>query len=262
MRLAVAVVAMGLVVASATPAQMPVHVTVSGEVAHPGELAFQGKPRLGDAVKAAQVEPDAYALGAAWLRPSLQPAQVRLKTGLLFDLGIIERTSGANGRDQMAALAHRLRAWIDAMPVTGRQVVKTLEPHALQVSAPDNLPVDEGDRLTYPSRPSTVTVVGAVEQVCAVPHTGLQDARDYLDQCARSAFADPDTLYVIEPDGSVFYQGIALWNRSPGLPIAPGAILYVPFAHRATHRAADDGFNRDMADFIATQPLDGAGMKP
>ena len=77
-----------------------------------------------------------------------------------------------------------------------------------------------------------------------------------------SAFADPDWLYVIEPDGRVFRQGIALWNRSAALALAPGAVLYVPFKPRAIEPAADADFNRDMARFIATQPIDNAAVGP
>jgi hypothetical protein len=263
MRLAaVAVVALGLVVASATHAQELVHLSASGAVAHPGEMIFTGAPRLADMVKAAQVDRDAYILGAAWLRPSLQPGQARLKTGLLFDLGIIERTSDSNGREPVMAIAQHLRAWIDSMPVTGRQVVHTLEPHELQVSAADNLPVQAGDQLVYPTRPDTVRVVGAVEHDCSLPHAGLKDVRGYLAQCPSSRFADPDVVYVVEPDGTVFEHGIGLWNRGPPLPVAPGAILYVPFGHKAITAAADPGFNRGMADFIATQPIGGSGVGP
>lgn len=251
-----------LLAMTAVSAQTPIRVTVSGEVGHPGDVVFDGKPRLDDVVKAAQVNRDAYVLGAAWLRPSLRTRQSRLKTGLTYELGLIDDKAMAAGHERLATLARRTRDWISAMPVTGRQVVRTLEPHELQVSLPDNFLVNAGDRLTYPSRPHSVTVVGAVEQVCDVPHAGLQDARDYLAQCASSAYADPDTLYVIEPDGNVFTQGIALWNRSPAMPVAPGAILYVPFAHKATHAAADEAFNRDMADFIATQPLGGTESQP
>jgi hypothetical protein len=257
-----ALVSILLLAAGVASAQTPVRVTVSGEVDHPGELVFDGKPRLDDVVKAAQVNRDAYVLGAAWLRPSLMTSQTRLKTGLTYELGLIDDKAMTAGHEQLAVLAQRTRDWIATMPVTGRQVVRTLEPHELQVSLADNYPIYAGDQLTYPLRPKSVTVVGAVEQFCDVPHAQIQDARGYLAQCASSPYADPDILYVIEPDGNVFELGIALWNRSPAMPVAPGAILYVPFARRATHDAADEAFNRDMANFIATQPLGGIGTKP
>lgn len=243
-------------------AQTMVHVTVSGEVGHPGEVVFEGKPRLGDVAKAAQVTSSAYVLGAAWLRPALQAEQTRLKTGLTYQLGLIDKKAIADRRESLGTLARRMHDWISEMPVTGRKIVRTLEPHALQANAPDNLPVEEGDRLVYPSRPHTVTVMGAVEQVCDLPHEGLKDVRDYLAQCAASPVADRDVVFVIEPDGEVFEQGVALWNRSPAMPVAPGAVLYIPFDRRATVHVVDERFNRDMADFIATQSVGESGMKP
>ena len=204
---------------------------------------------------------EAYVLGAAWLRPSLLASQKRLKAGLTYQLGLIGHRAIADGKEPLASLARRNRDWISTMPVTGRQMRQTLEPHALQVSAPDNLPIRDGDQLFYPTRPNTVTIVGAVEQMCDLPHVAIQDARVYLAQCVPSAYADTDSVYVIEPDGNVVKQGIALWNRSPPMPVAPGTVLYVPFGRRATLRIVDSAFDRDMADFLATQVLAGPGMK-
>ncbi|HEY2344296.1 MAG TPA: capsule biosynthesis GfcC family protein [Xanthomonadaceae bacterium] len=245
-----------------TQAQELIHLTVTGAVAHPGSKVFTGAPRLADAVKAAQVHRDAYIAGAALMRSELLPAQTRVKAGLLFDLGIIERLSTSNEREPAGALAHRVRAQVDAMPITGRKIVHTLEPHALQSSAADNLPLKDNDGLFYPLRPGTVRVVGAVDHDCDLPHVGMRDVLGYLAQCPASRFADPDIAYVIEPDGVVSVRGIALWNRSPPIPVAPGAVLYVPFGHKATAGLSDPDFNRDMADFIATQPLGGAGVGP
>jgi len=254
--------AMAAIAVLAMPAQAQslMKVTVVGRVAQAGEITFQGEPRLSDVVIAAKVERDAYVLGAAWLRPGLQLEQTRLREGLLYQLAWIEKAGTAKkGREPLAVLARRLHAWIASLPVTGRQVVRTLEPHALQVSRQDNRPVADGDHLEYPSRPSTVSVVGAVEQACSLPQIALQDVRGYVLQCAHSPFADPDWVWVIEPDGNVSQVGISLWNRSADTPVAPGAILYVPIEPRAIARAADAGFNHDMAAFLATQPVGGSG---
>jgi hypothetical protein len=83
----------------------------------------------------------------------------------------------------------------------------------------------------------------------------MQDARRYLAACPASRAADPDMIYVVQPDGAVFEQDIALWNRSEPRPLAPGAWIYVPFDRHAIAGAADESFNRDVADFLATQIL-------
>jgi hypothetical protein len=66
---------------------------------------------------------------------------------------------------------------------------------------------------------------------------------------------------VIQPDGQVFRRGVALWNRSLPLPLAPGALVFVPLSAR-TAGAVDDTLNHDMADFLATQLLPGPEETP
>lgn len=263
MRSAGLAVALALVTAVAS-AQSPatIQVRAAGAVAQAGSLTLSASARLATLARAAAVRTDAYILGAAWLRPSLQSSQTRLKAGLLYDLGVMRREAAAGGQPAMAELATRLRAMVNAMPVTGRKVGATLEPHALQVTPQANLPLADGDVLYYPARPETVRVVGAVVKPCAVAHVGLRDARDYLAQCPPSALADGDRLYVIEPDGRVFEQGIAAWNASPPMPVAPGAVLYVPLSPGMLRLGASRSFDRDMADFIATQPLDNPDIGP
>ncbi|NKJ20838.1 capsule biosynthesis GfcC family protein [Dyella sp. SG609] len=239
---------------------MAVSVSVSGQVDRPGVQSLNGNARLGDAATAAQVRPEAYVLGASWTQKSRQLEQMRLQAGLLYELGAVADQARREGNAPLAELSAKLRQWLQAMPVTGRRVVRTLDPGALYADDADDLPLEDGDTLDYPQRPSTVRVVGAVRKSCELPHVALQDARKYVKACATQ-MADRDFLYVIQPDGKVFELGIALWNESAPMVLAPGAIVYVPLDSRLTAGAADAVFGREMADFIATQPLDG-GVLP
>jgi hypothetical protein len=65
-------------------------------------------------------------------------------------------------------------------------------------------------------------------------------------------------VWVIQPDGHVSRCGIAAWNLSAPEPLAPGALIYVPLAPKFS-AAVDDGLNRDIARFLATQVLPGPG---
>lgn len=244
--------------ALADPVRIQVHV--DGAVAQPSMLTLQGHARLSDAAIAARPSPDAYMLGAAWLRPALQTAQQRLKAGVVFDLDSLQHRARNHDDAGLAALAQRLRASISAMPVTGR-VPALLDPRVVEVIDTENRPLADGDRLYYPVRPSTIRVVGAVQHDCALALVPLQDARKYLAACPRADAADPDTIYVIEPDGRVFVQGVALWNRSPPRTLAPGAIVYVPL-RTAAIKPVDASLNGDIAGFLATQTLPGAEPQP
>lgn len=238
------------------PAQ--VRVTVAGTVAQPGTYALAGKPRLADAVKTAQVDPEAYALGASWSQHSLLLSQRRERAGLLYELEVIRQQAVSADNDAMAAASRSLRDWLQRLPLTGRRLAHSLDPAQLVVSDADNFPLDDGDQLSYPKRPAAVRVIGAVAHPCILPQIGLKAARDYLAECAPSSAADKELLYVIQPDGHVFELGIALWNRSPPMVLAPGAIIYVPLDRHVIRLVADEVFNHELADFLATQPVSDA----
>lgn len=252
---------LGLCLASASlVAHAGLQVQVGGAVDHPGTLSLKDGARLSDAALAADVQPQAYLLGAAWLRPSLLVAQTRLKAGILFDLDQLHLRAMQRGDDALSDTVSRLRDATATLPVTGRAPA-LLAPRVVEANSDANLPLLPGDRLFYPLRPDTVRVVGAVQSPCVLPLQSLQDARSYLAQCPSAHGADRDWIYVIQPDGHVFRRGVALWNRSVPLSLAPGALIYVPLSTRKAD-AVDTTLNSDMADFLATQLLPGPGMTP
>jgi len=228
-------------------------VTVQGDAAKPGRYSFQEGIRLHDVLLPAQVSPKAYLLGAAWLHAPLRNAQERLKLGVLFDLATVRSNALQDEETGLAALAARLSDKVQAMPVTGRRVAQ-LDPVRVELNRGDNPYLSNGDVLLYPARPTTVRVVGAVLGECELAYQPLQPAISYLKSCPRDPGADADLLFVIQPDGRVFQQGIALWNETKSVPPAPGARIYVPVRSIAQGDPTPD-LNTELAAFIATQPL-------
>ncbi|KJV32566.1 hypothetical protein VI08_12140 [Luteibacter yeojuensis] len=254
-------VALGLVaVAGMAPAtDAPLTASAAGAVRQGGPATYPAGSRLSALALAARVEPDAYLAGAAWLRPSLKEAQLRLKAGVVFELGVVRMDAISKGDEALGLAAAAFQSWMSSLPVTGRRTSVALDPDQLEVSPPDNWPLQDGDALFYPRRPSQVRIVGAVEKPCRVPQVGMQDARRYLASCPPSAAADPDMIFVIQPDGSVFPQNIAAWNRDKPRVVAPGAWIYVPFDRKRIAASTDGHFNDDAAAFISTQLLDERG---
>lgn len=236
------------------PAALAVDVEVTGAVIEPGMKHLPGHARLSDAALASPLRDDAYPLGASWQRASLRVPQTRLKAGLMFELDRERRKAFHEDRtvlrDTIASLVH----WLRPMPVTGRQVA-LLDPRAVEINAAENWPVAEGDALHFPRRPSTIRVVGAVAAACELPLVPLQNARDYLRDCKPSSVADADWIFVIQPDGRVAKQGVALWNRGQPMPLAPGAMVYVPLRESGFNAVSRD-LNQELAAYLATQPLD------
>ncbi|VVQ26029.1 capsule biosynthesis GfcC family protein [Pseudomonas fluorescens] len=226
-------------------------VTVQGDALKPGQVLLADKTRLSDVVRAAQVNAESYWFGATWLHQPLVPEQNRLKAGVLFDLQSLRNEALAQQQPERAKLASALLRKVESLPVTGRRIA-ILDPVRIEVERKHNNYVSAGDRLIYPQRPSTVHVVGAVEQDCELPHQPLQDAREYLQLCPVHNEADGDYLWVIQPDGHAYKRSIALWNRDEDFSPAPGARLYVPIKTSGT----TPQLNQELAQFLATQPLD------
>jgi hypothetical protein len=244
---------LGLLLVHALPSMAAsVDVQVAGEVRQPGTIRLPAGSRFADAVLSAMPDPrSSYPLAAAALRVQAEPAQRRLKAGLLFDLQALAEAPDSDA--PLRARAEALHRWVQSLPVTGR-VMGQLDPRRLEVDRASNRVLAAGDRFIYPPRPATVTVVGAVAQSCTLKHEALRDARAYLRDCAPDADADPNALFVIQPDGQVQQLGIAAWNRGEPQSLAPGAVVYVPLDERLLRGQADT-FNADLAAFLATQVL-------
>ncbi|NID03401.1 hypothetical protein HBF26_00770 [Luteibacter jiangsuensis] len=238
----------------------PYRESTASADASPPPAASPGNGERLSVATARQAPPDAYTVAAAWLQPGLRREQLRLRAGLVYELGAIRNKALGEGDLTLSAAGKSFQSWLSALPITGRRTGVSLDPARLEAGRAKDWPMSTGDTLVYPARPDDVRVVGAVEKACRVAHVAMQDARRYLAACPVSAAADPDIVFVVQPDGTVFEQGVALWNRSAPRPLAPGAWIYVPFNRHAIAGAADDAFNRDVADFLATQvPGDGGG---
>lgn len=238
-----------LLLSAATADAQTLQIRIDGEVATPGVQIHAVDTRLAEAVIAAAPTDAAYPIAAMLMRRPAAQAQLRLKAGLMHDLGVLESSDDR----EIAAVARDLADWIDRLPVTGR-VRTELSPRRLESTPAANLPLIDGDRVHYPRRPAHVRVVGAVVDACTMAHVALQDALAYATGCSLRA-ASRDWLFVIQPDGAVERLGIALWNRSEPQALAPGAMVYVPLPDRATRRL-DGDFNAELAAFLAAQSVD------
>ncbi|MEF8765896.1 MULTISPECIES: capsule biosynthesis GfcC family protein [Stenotrophomonas] len=248
---------LGLALALATHAHAssPIGVEAVGHVRNPGAHTLPAQARLSAAALAAAPDTEAYMPAASLLRQRSLLPQTRLKAGLLFDL---ETLASQQNAPELAEAAALLARELGDLPVTGREP-QLLDPRRLEASASENRPALAGDRVVYPGRPETVQVVGAVAKPCKLQHQATLDARSYRNACALLPAASRDDLYVIQPDGNVQQLGVALWNRSTPVYLAPGAVIYVPLDAAKIRTIAPD-VNEDAVRFLATQVLDAPGV--
>lgn len=228
-------------------------IEVLGAVPSPGEKEIVEDLRLGDLIGQLQIDPLGYWIGASWQRESLKQEQQRLKAGILFDLIQLQRLAMLRNESGLAHAARRLNEQMSRLPVTGRHLYR-LDPLAVELNAAHSPKLQGGDRLIFPRRPDSIRVTGAVSSDCTLPFASLQQAYLYAQQCPALAEADPDYLYLIQPDGQVSRLGIALWNREETVAPAPGAVLLIPLDAAQVDTIVPD-LNRELAKFIATQPL-------
>ncbi len=250
-------ITLGLALALAFNAHASSSISVEalGHVRNAGTHTLPAEARLSAVALAAAPDEEAYMLGAALLRQRAQMPQTRLKAGLLFDL---ETLASQEDAPELADAAAQLARELRDLPVTGREP-QLLDPRRLEASTAENPTALAGDRIVYPGRPDTVQVVGAVAQPCQLQHQSTRDARSYRNACAVLPAASLDDLYVIQPDGKVQRLGVALWNRSTPVYLAPGAVVYVPL-DAAKIRAIAPDVNEDAVRFLATQVLDAPGV--
>ena len=225
--------------------------SITGAVSQPGDYQWQQSVRLLNATVTAQVNPNAWYMGATLQRDSAKLEQRKLKVGLLFDLRSAKVRSRMAGDPAAQALIERLTAQVEAMPVTGR-IPAEMNPLKQRLVRYNPL-LEAGDKIHYALRPNSITVTGAVQADCQLTHSYATTLYDYLAACPVHPLASADTLYLIQPNGEVERLGSGHWNQQDA-PVAVGATLFVPIDVAAL--TADDEpetFNDDMAAFIATQ---------
>ena len=123
-----------------------------------------------------------------------------------------------------------LIAKLRQIKATGRIVLELPRARATLNDIPD-LALQDGDRLIIPSRPSTVSVFGAVYNQNAFVYRADQRVSDYLTRAGGpTRDADTGSIYVIRADGAVVSRRQSGWF-SGGFEnelMMPGDTVIVP----------------------------------
>lgn len=230
-------------------------VQIAGEVKSPGTYALKKGESLSSVLSRAGGFTDrAYLLGGVLIREStraiqrqqLKAAIDRLESQVLSSAAVAAQT-GTEPEDAKRAesAAKQLQMLITSLRKVeplGRVVIRLDDPERLR-GTPDDITLEEGDRLMVPQVLSTVNVVGAVFAPTALVYTNYRTVKEYLTMAGGTTeIADDKQIYVIKANGAaVSRKGFswlgASWDGTkyvyhPGgissLTLDPGDTIVVP----------------------------------
>jgi polysaccharide export outer membrane protein len=219
------------------------YVRVDGEVPNagiyrvlPGETLRQLVMRVGG------VTGKAYIYGAEFTRESTRVQQQKRLDEALDKLeaeaarAASERSQNVVGKDEADALGQQAQAQkalilkLRQIKATGRIVLELPRNSATIKNIPD-LALEDGDHLLIPSKPSTVSVFGAVYNQNAFIYRDGKRVGDYLGQSGGpTKDADKGSVYLVKADGSVVSREQRGWffNGFDGQKVVPGDAIVVP----------------------------------
>lgn len=216
-------------------------VRVEGEVQRPGEFILPPNSTVADAIKAAGgLTAAAYVFGTDFSRESVRIAQQENYDRALRDLETeftrSSSTQKALTADEAAAQtaraqgSSRLIERLRAVRPTGR-VVLQLNPNS--TTLPD-LPLEDGDRLSIPARPTTIGVFGSVFNGGSYLYADGGSVADFLRLAGGpTRGADTGSVFVLRANGSVVSARqksgwLLAGGGFDGIKAEPGDTVFVP----------------------------------
>jgi len=209
-------------------------ITLQGEVVYPGEYTFSDGETLTAVLhRAGGLTSNAFPRGAVFTREKLRElearrlieAEQRLQSDLL---GV--QLEGDSFGGQNAKRAGQVKGLLDdvqsSRPV-GRMVID------LQAILSDNsyqpIRLQNGDTLTVPGIPQSVSVFGEVQFPTSHLHIAGLTVDDYLERSGGpTRQADESRVYVVKADGSVMLPEKSAWFGGRSQQLQPGDTVIMP----------------------------------
>ena len=231
---------------SAVDATQPVarqnkRVRIEGEVIKPGEYVLPPGVTTRMAVElAGGLTPNAYVYGTEFTRESVRVAQQQSYDRALRDMETEFARASATQRaisadeaatfEQRSTATSRLIDKLRQVRPTGRIVLQL----APETSAIPDLPIEDGDRVYVPARPTTVSVFGSVFNSGAFLLEPGKTLGEFLDLAGGpTRGSDPGATFVLRPNGSVLSQlqrasFFGLVGGVTKIKAEPGDTVFVP----------------------------------
>ncbi|OAN90172.1 sugar transporter [Marinobacter sp. EhC06] len=209
-------------------------IELQGEVRYPGVYTFRNGETLKQVIeRAGGLTGNAFPRGAVFTREKLRlleaqrlrEAEERLQGDLL---GVQLEGDGLGGEsaDRAQQVEELLEDVQSSRPV-GRMVVD-LEA-VVNDESYQAIRLQDGDRLTIPTVPQSVTVFGEVQFPTSHLHQAGLTVDDYLDRSGGpTRQADDSRVYVVKADGSVMLPEKSRWFGGRSQQLEPGDTIIMP----------------------------------
>jgi len=216
---------------------------ITGEVKSPGTYAIKKGETLSSLLARAGGFTDrAYLLGAVLLRESTREIQKkqlsaaidRLEAQVLGTSAFQAQTAlepeEAKRAEVTAKQQQMLIASLRKVEPLGRVVIHLDDPERLR-GTPDDITLEDGDRLMIPQVESTVNVVGAVFAPTAVVYAPYRTVKQYVAMAGGTTeIANDKQIYVIKVNGAAVGRKGFSWlgGGVKSLTLDPGDTIVVP----------------------------------
>jgi len=215
-------------------------VRIEGEVGRPGVYSVGVNETLGDALRrAGGATREAYVFGTRFTRAAarkdeeqrLRQATDRLEQDYYRHIATRSQRVVAQEDALMSGIeletVRTLMAKLRNHPAEGRVTMDLPGMEARVENLPD-LTLEDGDVINIPSRPSTVTVVGAVFQEGTLLWRAGDDLSHYLERAGGlRRHADSKGVMVLRADGTMRAAKSGMWSRKLNDAVQPGDTIFV-----------------------------------
>ncbi|WP_320159091.1 SLBB domain-containing protein [Marinobacter salarius] len=209
-------------------------IELDGEVRYPGEYTIRDGETLRDVLqRAGGLTDNAFPKGAIFTREKLREleaqrlreAEERLKSDLV-GVQLEGNDFGGQNAERTQRVQELLEDVQDSRPL-GRMVIDLTA--VVENKDYQSIRLQDGDTLTVPTIPQSVSVFGEVQFPTSHLHTEGLTVDDYLERSGGpTRQADEERVYVVKADGSVMLPEKSRWFGGRSQQLAPGDTIIVP----------------------------------
>ena len=204
----------------ATQVRIPRVITMTGEIRRPGNYTIETGERLSSVLKrAGGLYERAFLQGLVLMRESVrrqQQAEIQKFVSFQKQRLVIEAASYSAGAVPIAGQANQqgmetttLQLQMQALDQLvshiqlGRVIVEAESLDQLEQDKENDLILEEGDQITVPLRPQTVSIIGAVRNPANVLYRVDLDVEDYVGRAGGLiSDANEKEMYIVRANGS------------------------------------------------------------